>query len=82
MELKIGQIRNINGRNCLITNGSMLDPVYHRVTNWWNWRIIMSDGSLGRECRGYGDERWPLVTDLDYEYRLEWVKVQTKRKLK
>jgi hypothetical protein len=38
-----------------VTSGCYLDPVYHRVTNFWYWKRVNADDSLSteEEC-GYG----------------------------
>lgn len=38
-----------------ITGGCYCDPTYGRVSNWWYWRKVNSDGSLGKkQYSGYG----------------------------
>lgn len=36
---------------CVILSGCYLDPVYHRVSNFWHWRNL----STGKEESGYGN---------------------------
>jgi len=42
------------GYKVLVTSGQYLDPVYERVSNFWCWRRVNDDGSLGDEECGYG----------------------------
>jgi hypothetical protein len=37
-----------------VASGYYLDPIYHRVSNWWTWNEVLPDGSLGPEESGYG----------------------------
>ncbi len=43
-----------DGRSVKIIDGCYLDPIYHRVSNWWTWREVLVDGTLGKEESGYG----------------------------
>lgn len=53
--MKIGAtIKHPDGRLVQVTSGCFLDPVYHRVSNWWTWRPVSSDGTLGPPESGYG----------------------------
>lgn len=46
-----------NGRTIKIASGYYLDPIYGRVSNWWEWNEVFPDGSLGPTESGYG-YRW------------------------
>lgn len=38
-----------------ITSGYYLDPTYGRVSNFWTWRKVREDGTLGsHHYHGYG----------------------------
>lgn len=43
-----------DGYEVLIVRGKFLDDKYGRVTNWWTWRRVNEDGTLGEEESGYG----------------------------
>jgi hypothetical protein len=52
--LQIGDtIRQPDGRDVCVTNGSFYGD-YGRVSNFWTWREVLQDGSLGVEEKGYG----------------------------
>lgn len=54
-ELGTGKVvRHPDGRTVKIKSGCYRDPVYGRVSNWWTWNEVRSDGSLGPDERGYG----------------------------
>ena len=58
---KIGQIVHSKGNDVYITSGSQI--IGGRVSNWFTWRSINSDGSLSETESGYGD-----FTEPDNEY--------------
>ncbi len=39
-----------------IIDGFFLDPVYGRLSNHWEWRRVLPDGTLGRRGSGYGGD--------------------------
>lgn len=41
-------------RLVIINSGQYLDPTYHRLSNFWYWQEVYTDGSLGKEEHGYG----------------------------
>lgn len=53
--MRIGAtIDHPNGYKVLVTDGRYLDATYGHVTNWWTWRRVNDDGTLGTEESGYG----------------------------
>ena len=53
-ELKIGKpAKHPDGRNVMILSGCYRDPIYNRISNFWYWKEIFADGSLGKEESGY-----------------------------
>ena len=38
-----------------IMSGYLLDPISTRVSNYWSWKRILPDGTLGELENGYGD---------------------------
>lgn len=55
--LSVGQVRLMDGVPSLITSGFFLDPTYGYVSNFWEWRPILKDGTLGEPKSGYGKEQ-------------------------
>lgn len=54
-KMKVGKIlKHPDGRTVKIKSGYFLDPVYGRVSNFWHWNEVRSDGTLGKEECGYG----------------------------
>ncbi len=47
-------IEHPDGYPVEVIGGRYLDEVYGRVTNWWTWRRVNTDGTLGDEVSGYG----------------------------
>lgn len=45
--MEVGEVRIINGRLSLITSGHPY-PI-----NFWTWRTVRKDGTLGKEYKGY-----------------------------
>lgn len=55
MHMEIGAvIMHPDGYNVKVESGCYTDPTYHRWSNWWYWRRVKEDGSLGRLESGYG----------------------------
>lgn len=53
--MEVGKtVKHPDGRTVKIVSGCYLDPVYGRVSNWWTWRPVADDGTLGAEESGYG----------------------------
>lgn len=53
MNIAIGEVRYINKKPALITSGYYMGE--HGVSNFWTWRYIKADGSLGKEGKGYNN---------------------------
>jgi hypothetical protein len=52
--IEIGkETQHPDGYKVMITGGCYLDPTYGRVSNYWTWRRINEDGTLGVEEHGY-----------------------------
>lgn len=49
-----GEVCWLDGKMVYIHSGCFLDPVYGRVSNFWEWSEVFSDGSLGEKQNGYG----------------------------
>ena len=47
-------MKHPDGRTVKIKSGYFLDPVYGRVSNWWEWNEVLPDGKLGTKESGYG----------------------------
>lgn len=62
-----------NKRDVLIVKGSYMGS-HNRVSNFWYWREVFDDGSLGEEEHGYGS-----FTESVNEYQVQ-VTVIVKRK--
>lgn len=62
--LKIGKYFLYKEKPIKILSGYFLDPTYHRLSNYWTWRRVLSNGSLGIMGSGYGanDEVFKPVT--------------------
>lgn len=53
--MKIGEIiKHPDGRLVEVVAGTYLDKTYGRISNWWTWRPLLLDGTLGPEESGYG----------------------------
>lgn len=53
--MAVGKVlRHPDGRTVKIKSGCFLDPAYARVSNFWTWNEVLSDGSLGPTESGYG----------------------------
>ncbi len=53
--MKIGKIvKHPDGRTVKIKSGYFLDPIYGRVSNWWEWNEVKANGKLGKKECGYG----------------------------
>ena len=50
--MEVGEVRIVNGRLSLITHGQTYGA--HGISNFWAWRTIRKDGTLGQERSGYG----------------------------
>lgn len=57
------------GAYIYITGGYYTDPIYRRISNHFNWRIINSDGSLGKEEYGYGWSAEPVDVDINIKVK-------------
>jgi len=51
--LRIGEVRVINGKPSLITGGQYMGE--YGISNFWYWRTIKKDGTLGKEYHGYNN---------------------------
>lgn len=47
-------IKHPKGYKVKVIDGCYLDAIYGRVSNWWTWKRVKSDGSLGEAVSGYG----------------------------
>lgn len=58
--LEVGMVtKHPDGRTVKILSGHFLDPVYGRLSNFWNWREVLPDGTLSETLEsGYG---WKVV---------------------
>ncbi len=45
-----------------IISGCFLDPNYGRLSNYWTWREVLPDGTLGKEGEGYGGINFRAIT--------------------
>jgi hypothetical protein len=65
--LEIGKYFLYKGKPIKITHGHFLDPTYHRLSNHWTWRRVLSNGSLGKKDEGYGgnDEVFKPITEQE-----------------
>jgi len=52
--LEIGKYFVYKGKPIRITHGCFLDPTYNRLSNYWTWRIVLSNGMLGEKGEGLG----------------------------
>ena len=54
--MKVGCIvKHPDGRMVYVTGGCYLDPTYGRVSNFWYWNEVLSNGTLSeKDERGYG----------------------------
>lgn len=53
--MRVGKtLKHPDGRKVKITGGFFLDPTYGRVSNFWHWREVKTNGKLGKEECGYG----------------------------
>lgn len=66
--MKIGEVRNINGKPALITSGSYMGT--YGVSNFWYWRYIKKDGSLGKEGHGYDNGEYMISKPIEHEVRI------------
>jgi len=54
-KMKVGAVINHpDGRTVKIIDGCFLDAIYGRVSNWWSWKEVKKDGTLGKKEEGYG----------------------------
>ena len=56
-----GQVRIINGRLSLITSGHPY-PI-----NFWTWRTVCKDGTLGKEYKGYDNGSQTMSHPIPHE---------------
>ena len=54
--LEVGMVtKHPDGRTVKIMEGQFLDPTYGRLSNFWYWQEVLSDGSLSsKKENGYG----------------------------
>ena len=62
--LKTGKYFLYKGKPIKIVSGAFLDPIHKRLSNYWTWRKVLSNGSLGMLGSGYGgnDEIFKPIT--------------------
>lgn len=70
---KIGEVFLVDKKFIYITGGSYYGS-YGRISNFWNWRVVNKDGTLGVEESGYG--RLGERVDIDV-----YIKIKTKKNL-
>ena len=51
--MQVGEVRMIKGKLSLLTSGSYQGQF--GISNFWTWRTIRKDGTLGRESSGYNN---------------------------
>lgn len=52
---EIGKVFKRNGKLIYIIGGCYLDSIYGRLSNFWDWRYVHKDGTLGKHGCGYGE---------------------------
>lgn len=75
--LAVGKYFLFEGKPIKIIKGFFLDPVHHRLSNYWTWQEILSDGSLGEKQSGYGGDDnifKPLTEQEAYDFAKETIK--------
>jgi hypothetical protein len=62
--LEIGKYFIYKGKPIKIISGYFIDPEYDCLSNYWTWRKVLSNGSLGKKGEGYGgnDEVFKPIT--------------------
>jgi hypothetical protein len=45
-------------RLVLITDGCYTDPIYGRISNFWDFTYITKNGFLGKKGHDYNNESW------------------------
>ena len=59
--MRVGEVRMIDGRLSLVTNG---EPY---PCNFWFWKTIRKDGTLGKEYKGYNNGTHIIGTPIKHE---------------
>lgn len=49
--MRVGEVRVIDGKTSLVTGGQFMGE--YGICNFWYWRTIKKDGTLGKEYKGY-----------------------------
>ena len=57
----VGEVRIINGRLSLVTSGHGMPE------NFWTWRTVRKDGTLGREYKGYDNGSQRMSKPIPHE---------------
>ena len=53
--MEIGKtLQRPDGRTVKIKSGCFRDAKYSRISNWWIWNEVLSDGTMGSDESGYG----------------------------
>ena len=60
----------------LITGGQYLAS-NGRLSNFWSWRRVLEDGTLGKECSGYGN-----FTESETRYKVAQKVASTMKRVK
>jgi len=62
--MKVGRVvLHPKGYKVKVISGCFRDRTYGRISNWWTWRRVRKDGTLGREQSGYGwCPDWRMIT--------------------
>lgn len=64
----IGQVWKKGEDFIYITDGFFQDPVYHRISNYFQWKKIKEDGTLTKKTySGYADFDEQMQADIKIE---------------
>jgi hypothetical protein len=55
------RVQHTSGRTVEVVDGQYWGK--HGISNFWSWREVLSDGTLGEQESGYGDALTPLDGD-------------------
>lgn len=64
--MNIGEVRIINGRLSLITGGGYWGSG-GGVSNFWYWKTIRQNGTLGKEYHGYNDGNTNVSRPIEHK---------------
>ena len=63
--MEVGEVRVIDGKLSLITHGQTYGS--HGISNFWAWRTIRKDGSLGAKYKGYNNGEHTISKPIKHE---------------